>query len=144
MNVDRLVLILLVLLIVTLPLTLRFLVFLKNLRRLPFPKVLLETQINYARTIINESRALLTWHKTIRLRWIDWNLGYGVINRRIEMGDVLLVKGRWNHIYILIVVGSHPEESNPNSPFKDKLNYHFHAIFSGVVWNRQTFGWSRI
>jgi hypothetical protein len=93
---------------------------------------------------MSESRALLTWRPGIRIQWIDWNLGYGIINRRVQMGDVLMVKGRWNNIYILIVIDGKPEENNPNQPMRSKLNYHFQAIFSGVIWNRQTFGWSRI
>ena len=117
---------------------------LKNEKLPGFPKILIETQINYARLIANDIKALKTWDKSVKLVWEDWNLGLGKINRRIQKGDILLVRGKWYNIFILVVYDVISPETDINTGQLQSQWYSFQTIFTGVIWNKQTYRGSRI
>lgn len=117
---------------------------LKNRKLFGFPKVLIEPQINYARLIANDFRALKTWERPTRILWQDWDLGLGKINRRIQKGDILLVRGKWYNIYILVVYDVISPEQDLNTGNLQSQWYEFQTIFTGVIWNKQTYKGSRI
>lgn len=134
-----------ILLVLLIPLTLKLLVYLKNRKLLGFPRVLVEPQINYARLMAEDTKALITFGNKTKIIWQDWDLGLGKINRRIQQGDVLLVKGKWFNVYILVVIDTKPPEYDPNNKQSIKNNwYEFQSLFTGVIWNKMTYKDSRI
>lgn len=117
----------------------KLLVKLKNRKLFGFPNVLIEPSINYARLIANDFRALLTWEKGIKIIWQDWNLGLGKINKRVQKGDILLMRGKNYNIYILVVYDVISPEVNINTGQLQSQWYEFQTIFTGVIWNKQTY-----
>lgn len=71
-----------------------------------------------------KNRILLTWKSQVHIRWTNWDLGTGVCETPLlTLGDVLLVKGKWNDIYSLVVM-----ETNGTQ---------FRAQFAGVLWTNR-------
>lgn len=92
-----------------------------------------------------DTKALITFGNKTKIIWQDWDLGLGKINRRIQQGDVLLVKGKWFNVYILVVIDTKPPEYDPNNKQSIKNNwYEFQSLFTGVIWNKMTYKDSRI
>jgi len=65
--------------------------------------VIVQALVDYARYIKSNSRFIVTWHDKINVTWKNWDIGSGHINIWIEQGDVLLVKGRDNVVFILVI-----------------------------------------
>ncbi len=68
--------------------------------------MIVQALVDYARYIRSDSRFIITWHSKIKVTWKNWDLGQGLINIRVELGDVLLVQGRDNVVFILVVTTS--------------------------------------
>ncbi len=65
--------------------------------------MIVQALVDYARYIRSTSRCIVTWHHKIDVTWVNWDLGRGFINIKVEKGDILLVQGRDNTVFILVV-----------------------------------------
>lgn len=68
--------------------------------------MIVQALVDYARYIRSDSRFIVTWHNKIHITWKNWDLGQGRINIEVEQGDVLLVQGRENVIFFLVITAT--------------------------------------
>jgi hypothetical protein len=70
------------------------------------------------------NKMLLTWKREVKLKWTNWDLGLGICHYpKLTYGDVLLVRGKWNDVYALVVTETNKAQ--------------FRAQFVGVIWTNR-------
>lgn len=88
-----------------------------NLKNRLQPRYIKETQRWYW-LMVKPTRIWAEKNYRWKVKWIDWDMGYAKWIRKTnsvplpDIGDIITVRGRWNRLYVLMIISLVPVSEN--------------------------------